>query len=209
MSSKNLNKKSDDKNDKAEQEALREAEIVAELAPNEKTRKEAEKLIETVENGSTSVQEHEQEAIETVLDETKKAIKKTVSEAKREIPKYTEAMAGLQEETIQATKEIGYDLIELQREAASLVPKFQERFMSYYVPWAYPKLVTEYYSRMVDGYVDNVISATNLVNSLVVFNMESIQRLADSTKEYWRVGVENAKAFSRAIKESELTKPSD
>ena len=200
MSSKNLNKKSDDKNDKAEQQALKEAEIVAELAPNEKTRKEAEKLIETVENGSTSVQEQEQEAIETVLDETKRTIKKTVNEAKREIPKYTEAMSQIQEETIQATKQIGYDLIELQREAASLVPKFQERFISYYVPWAYPKLVTEYYSRMVDSYVDNVISATNLVNSLVVFNMESIQRLADSTKEYWRVGVENAKAINNSIR---------
>ena len=204
MSSKNLNKKSEDKTDKAEQEALKEVEIVAELAPNEKTRKEAEKLIETMENGSsTTVQEHEQEAIETVLDETKRAIKKTVSEAKREIPRYTEAMAGLQEETIQATKEIGYNSIELQREAVSLIPKFQERFMSYYVPWASSKLVTEYYSRMVDSYVDNVISATNLVNSLVIFNMESIQRLADSTKEYWRVGVENAKAISRSLKESE------
>jgi hypothetical protein len=201
MSSKNLNKKSDDKNDKAEQEALKEVEIVAELAPNEKTRKEAEKLIETVENGSTTVQEQEQEAIETVLDETKRAIKKTVNEAKREIPRYTETMGQLQEETIQATKEIGYDLIELQREAASLVPKFQERFMSYYVPWATPKLVTEYYSKMVDSYVDNVISATNLVNSLVVFNMESIQRLADSTKEYWRVGVENAKAINDSLRE--------
>ena len=201
MSSKYLNKKSDDNNDKAEQEALKEVEIVAELAPNEKTRKEAEKLIETVENGSTSVQEQEQEAIETVLDETKRTIKKTVNEAKREIPKYTEALGQIQEETIQATKEIGYDLIELQKEAASLVPKFQERFMSYYVPWAYPKLVTEYYSKMVDSYVENVISATNLVNSLVVFNMESIQRLADSTKEYWRVGVENAKAINNSIKE--------
>jgi hypothetical protein len=200
MSSKNLNKKSNN-NDKAEVEALKEVEIVAELAPNEKTRKEAEKLIETVENGSTSVREQEQEAIETVLDETKRTIKKTVNEAKREIPKYTEAMGQIQEETIQATKQIGYDLIELQREAASLVPKFQERFMSYYVPWAYPKLVTEYYSRMVDSYVDNVISATNLVNSLVVFNMESIQRLADSTKEYWRVGVENAKAISKSLSE--------
>ena len=48
-----------------------------------------------MENGSTtSVQEQEHEAIETVLDETKRAIKKTVSEAKREIPRYTEAMAG-------------------------------------------------------------------------------------------------------------------
>ena len=65
----------------------------------------------------------------------------------------------------------------------------------------YPKLVTEYYSRMVDNFVDNVISATNLVNNLVVFNMESIQRLADSIKEYWRVGVENAKAISRSINE--------
>ena len=201
MSSKNLNKKSDDKNDKAEQKALKEVEIVAELAPNEKTRKEAEKLIETVENGSTSVQEQEQEAIETVLDETKRTIKKTVNEAKREIPKYTEAMGQMQEETIQATKQIGYDLIELQREAASLVPKFQERFMSFYVPWAYPKLVTEYYSKMVDSYVDNIISATNLVISLVVFNMESIQRLADSTKEYWRVGVENAKTINNSIRE--------
>ena len=71
------------------------------------------------------------------------------------------------------------------------------------MPWAYPKLVTEYYSRMVDSYVDNVISTTNLMNSLVIFNMENIQRLADSTKEYWRVGVENAKAISKSIKESE------
>ena len=177
MSSKSLNKKSDDKNDKAEKEALKDVEIVAELAPNEKTRKEAEKLIETVENGSTTIQEKEQEAIETVLDETKRTIKKTVNDAKREIPRYTKAMGELQEETIQATKEIGYDLIELQREGASLVPKFQERFMSYYVPWAYPKLVTDYYSKMVDNFVDNVISATNLVNTLVIVNMESIQRL--------------------------------
>jgi hypothetical protein len=173
MSSKNPNKKSDDNNDKAEQQALKEVEIIAELAPNEKTRKEAEKLIETVENGSTTiVQEQEQEAIETVLDETRRTIKKTVNEAKREIPKYTKAMGELQEETIQATKEIGYDCIELQREAANLIPKFQEKFMFYYVPWAYPKLVTEYYSRMVDNFVDNIISATNLVNTLVIVNME-------------------------------------
>ena len=135
-----------------------------------------------MDNGSISVQEQEQEAIETVLDETKRTIKQTVNEARIEIPKYTQAMGELQEETIQATKEIGYDLIELQREAASLVPKFQEKFMSYYVPWAYPNPVTEYYSRMVDNFVDNIISATNLVNTLVIVNMESIQRLADSTE---------------------------
>jgi hypothetical protein len=198
MSSKNFNKKSDDK---AEQQAIKEAEIVAELAPNEKTRKEAEKLIETVENGSTSIQEQEQEAIETVLDETKRAIMKTVSEAKREIPRYTQAIGQLQEETIQATKEIGYDCIELQRETANLIPKLQERYMSYSMPWMSPTLVTEYYSRIVDNFVDNVVSATNLANNLVMVNMESIQRLTDSSRDYWRVGVDNAKTINNSLRE--------
>ncbi|MGB0005177.1 MAG: hypothetical protein WBP74_11005 [Nitrososphaeraceae archaeon] len=202
MSSKNLNKKSDDKNDKAEKEALKEVEIVAELAPNEKTRKEAEKLIETVENGSTSVQEQEQEAIETVLDETKRAIKKTVNEAKREIPKYIKAIGDLQEGTIQATKEIGYDFIELQREITSLVPQLQERYMSYFVPWMSPMIVTEYYSRMVDNFGDNAISATNLANNLVMVSMEGIQHLADANREFWRVGVENARTINKSLAEA-------
>ena len=199
MASKNFNKKSDDK---AEQEALKEAEIVAELAPNEKTRKEAEKLIETVENESTSIQEQEQEAIETVLDETKRAIKKTVSEAKREIPRYTQAIGQLQEETIQATKEIGYDCIELQREAANLTPKLQERYLSYAMPWMSPTLMAEYYSRMVDNFVDNAVSATNLANNLAMINTESIQRLTDSSRDYWRVGVDNAKAINNSLREA-------
>jgi hypothetical protein len=203
MSSKNLNKKSDDKNDKAEQQALKEVEIVAELAPNEKTRKEAEELIETVESASGStVQEQEQEAIETVLDETKRAIKKTVNEAKREIPKYIKAIGDLQEGTIQATKEIGYDFIELQREATSLVPQLQERYMSYFVPWMSPMIVTEYYSRMVDNFVDNAISATNLANNLVMVSMEGIQHLADANREFWRVGVENARTINKSLAEA-------
>jgi hypothetical protein len=203
MSSKNLNKKSDDKNDKAEQQALKEVEIVAELAPNEKTRKEAEELIETAESASNStVQEQEQEAVEIVLDETKRAIKKTVNEAKREIPKYIKAIGDLQEGTIQATKEIGYDFIELQREATSLVPQLQERYMSYFVPWMSPMIVTEYYSRMVDNFVDNAISATNLANNLVMVSMEGIQQLADANREFWRVGVENARTINKSLAEA-------
>ena len=201
MSSKNLNKKSDDKNDNAEQQALKEVEIVAELAPNEKTRKEAEELIETVENASGST-EQEQEAIETVLDETKRAIKKTVNEAKREIPKYIKAIGDLQEGTIQATKEIGYDFIEPQREASSLVPQLQERYLSHFVPWMSPMIVTEYYSRMVDNFVDNAISTTNLANNLVMVSMEGIQHMADANREFWRVGVENARTINKSLAEA-------
>ncbi len=203
MSSKNLNKKSDDKNDKAEQQALKEVEIVAELAPNEKTRKEAEKLIETVEDSSfpVTIQEQEREAVESVLDETKRAIKKTVNEAKREIPRYAKAIGQLQEETIQATKEIGYESIELQREIASLVPQLQERYLSYFVPWMSPKIVTEYYGKMVDSFVDNAVAATNLANNLAMVNMETIQAVADTNREALRVGVDSAKILRKSLVE--------
>src|SRR6476619_7597499 len=77
MSSKILNKKYDNNNDKAEQEALKEVEIVAELAPNEKTRKEAEKLIETVENDDKA----EQEALKEVEMEAEKLIETVENES--------------------------------------------------------------------------------------------------------------------------------
>jgi hypothetical protein len=189
-----------DNSDKIEQEALKEVETIAELAPNERTRKEAEKLIETIESGSdTSVQEQELKAVDTVLDETKKAIKKTANEAKREIPRYTRALAELQEETIQTTKELGYDCIELQRETASLIPQLQERYLSYFMPWMSTRLVTEYYSRIVDNFVDNAMSATNLANNLAMVNLESIQNLTDTNKEYLRVGVQNVKSLSKSL----------
>ena len=54
---------------------------------------------------------------------------------------------------------------------------------------------------MVDNFVDNAVSATNLANNLVMVNMESIQRLTDSSRDYWRVGVENTKAISRSLRE--------
>src|SRR6476620_4949723 len=200
MSSKNPNKKSDNNNNRAEEQALKEAEIVAELAPNEKTRKEAEELIERVQDDSaTTVQEQEQEAIETVLDETKRAIKKTVNEAKREIPRYIRAIGDLQEQTIQATKEIGYDCIELQRETASLVPQLQERCVSYFMPWMSPRIVTEYYSRVVDNFVDTAISATNLTNNLAMVHMETIQQMTDGSRAFWRTSVENARTISESL----------
>lgn len=61
--------KSDERTDAVEQQALREAEIIAELAPSQKTRKEAEKLIETIEeNSNPSYQEAEREVLNDVLD---------------------------------------------------------------------------------------------------------------------------------------------
>jgi hypothetical protein len=50
--------------------------------------------------------------------------------------------------------------------------------------------------------VDNAISATNLANNLVMVSMEGIQQLADANREFWRVGVENARMINKSLAEA-------
>ena len=108
MSSKNVNKKSDDK---AEQEALKEVEIVAELAPNEKTRKEAEELIETVETQSNSIAQDSSENFDTC----KQSVLKLTEAISKFQPQYSEAISKLQQEFIQLTKELINKVFAAQR----------------------------------------------------------------------------------------------
>src|SRR6476659_8420419 len=117
MSSKSLNKKSNDNNNKAEKEALKEAEIIAELAPNEKTRKEAEKLIETVENESTVTVQEAKETVSNpqsnsiaqdsseIFDTYKQGVLRFTEELSKFQPNCAESISKLQEAYIQMTKE--------------------------------------------------------------------------------------------------------
>jgi hypothetical protein len=188
--------------DKAEQQALREAEIVAELAPDTRTRKEAEKLIETIEDHSTTdVLEAEREAAENVLDETKKVIGKTTNQAKRDVPRYFKELSGLQVETMQTTKQIGYDCIEIQKEMNSMIPEMQQKYLSWVAPWWSTRFITEYYTRWLDNFVDNTVAATNLANSLAVVNLESIQNLSDTSRECCRVGLNSVRSMKESLSE--------
>ena len=186
--------------EKAEQQALKEIEMVAELAPSERTRKEAEKLIETIEEKSTpNPLEAEREVVENVLDETKKVIAKTTNQAKREIPQYTKALGELQLDTMQATKEIGYDCIEFQKELTLLLPELQQRYISWFTPWWSTRTITEYYTKSVDNFVDNTVAATDLANTFSVINMESIQQLADTNREYCRLGLNSMRNIKNSL----------
>ena len=98
MSSKSGNKQSDNKE---EEKALKEAEIVAELAPNKETRKEAEELIETVENQSNTFAQDSSE----IFDTYKKGILKITEQLSKFQPQYAQSISKLQEEYLQLTKQ--------------------------------------------------------------------------------------------------------
>ena len=106
-----MSSKKSNNNDKAEQEALKEAEIVAELAPNEKTRKEAEKLIETVESQSNTFAQDSSE----IFDTYKKGVLKITEELSKFQPQYAQSISKLQEEYLQLTKQFVDNVFASQR----------------------------------------------------------------------------------------------
>ena len=160
MSSKNQNKKSDDKNDKAEQEALKEAEIVAELAPNEKTRKEAEKLIETVESQSNTFAQDSSE----IFDTYKKGVLKITEELSKFQPQYAQSISKLQEEYLQLTKQFVDKVFAAQRNwAGSNVTSTSTTFpTSTYAPYA------EQFRRQSNEITAQALSVFDTSNQLAI-----------------------------------------
>jgi hypothetical protein len=189
-----------------EQKALEEAETIAELAPNEKTRNEAkdvvEKLTESVE-GKSTLQDQQEEELDKVLDETKKNINKTTNEAKREVSRFAKTIGDLQEQTIQTTKAIGYELVHLQKEAISTqsayLPYIERSYALSWTRWTSPGIMSEVYTRMVDNFVDNAIATTNLVNNMFLTNMETIQLMMDTTRDYFKLGTDTVKSFKDTL----------
>ena len=105
-----MSSKKSNNNDKAEQ-ALKEAEIVAELAPNAKTRKEAEKLIETVESQSNNFAQDSSE----IFDTYKKGVLKITEKLSKFRPEYAQSISNLQEEYLQLTKQFVDNVFAAQR----------------------------------------------------------------------------------------------
>ena len=191
-----------------EQRAIAEAETIAKLAPNEKTRIEAknvaEQLTESIEEKST-IQDQQAEELDKVLDETKKNINKTTKEARKEVSHFAKVIGDLQEQTIQTTKAIGYELVHLQKEAMSTqsawIPYMEQTYALYWTPWMSPSIMSEVYIQMVDNFVDNALASTSLANNLVSANMDSIQQIADNTREYCKLGVDTVKTLRETLKQ--------
>jgi hypothetical protein len=182
-----------------DRQALKDAKMVAELAPDAKTRIEVQEVIEAVEDHEQTIQKQEQQVLENNLSETKKIITKTANQANREIPRYSEAFAELSKETIKANKEIGLEYVELQRELSNLIRRLQERYVSYFFPWFSPATMAEYNTKLVDNFVQNGLDATNLMNNLAMINFESIQSTLDTNREYYKLGIDNARRVTQTL----------
>ena len=173
--------------------------MVAESAPDVKTRIEAQEVIETIEGNELTIEDKEKLAVESTLSETKEGIKKTAQLVSGEIPKYAEAFADMSKETVKANKQIGFEYLEMQRAISDLVPKLQERYNSYFIPWFSPAAIADYNARLIDSLVQQASATTDLMNNLTMVNLEAVQTAADANREYWKIGGDSTKRLTQIL----------
>jgi hypothetical protein len=104
--------KVDKKEEKSLEKAQKDAEMVSEFAKDARSRKEAERISNKLED-EIEIKEY---AVENVLYETKNNIRHTTKEAQREIPQYTRMIDDMLQKTIKTTREITDSYVESQKD---------------------------------------------------------------------------------------------
>ena len=173
--------------------------------------KETEFTYNTSTNKVSENQEQVKQSFNRALDQTKNNIQKTVDEAIKEIPRFTQVVNQYQEQSLQATKDIAENYLESQKEIINslqsawvpFVENIQNSSGGYF---ASPRRVTESYARIVSNIADSTIAASRLVNNTVFANMEvfktAVQHTRDNVKEFSRINANAAKTFENIARDS-------
>jgi hypothetical protein len=155
---------------------------------------------------SSSSQIQQQQAVNKALDETKDNIRRATDEARKDIPRYTQAVNEYQEQTIQVTIEIADNYLGSQKEIinsfqSAWVPAIERAYAVFWNYWMSPRMLTDIYARTVSSIADNTIAAIRLVNNNVFSNLDafktSIQNTRDYLKEFSRIGVNAARTYEQ------------
>jgi F0F1-type ATP synthase membrane subunit b/b' len=170
-------------------------------------KKELESNITT---SSSQLKKDQQQVIDKALDQTREDIRKSVDEAKREIPRYTRAINEYQEQTIEATRELADNFVVSQKE---IINSFQSAWAPYIENYTRnvntylsPGRISEVYTNTTRSYADNIFTVTRLTNNVIFGYAEavknSLQQAKNNAKELSRIGVNAAKTFEQTSKEN-------
>ncbi|HZB17433.1 MAG TPA: hypothetical protein VE445_09725, partial [Nitrososphaeraceae archaeon] len=180
------------------------------MSTKKEERKDETTITTSTSPSQSQSREHQQQAVNRALDETKDNIRKTTDEARSQIPRYTQAVNDYQEQTIQAIREITDNYVDSQKEIinsfqSAWTPQIENANRVFWSNYLSPRTLTETYARMVSSLADNTIAATRLVNNTMFANMEafktSMQNAKDNAKEFSRIGVNPAKTFEHTARE--------
>ena len=156
-------------------------------------------------------QEESHESLNKALDETKNNIQRNTDASRKEIPRYTQTVNEVQEQTIQATKDIADNFIDYQKEAinsiqSSFSPVYENINSTYWNNWGYARRLSEVYARVASNYADNTIALSRLYNNTVFANIDAFKNVVnnakESSKQITEMGRRNAKVYEQISRDT-------
>jgi hypothetical protein len=151
------------------------------------------------------------ESLEQAFDESKTNIDKSIREARNQIPRYTETVNQVQEQTLQATKDMAESYLEYQKQTI-------DSFQSISTPYLYNvnsqflnnqdyfRRIPEIYSKIVNNFAENTISMSKIFNDMAFSNIELFKNVVDNTKKQSKhlaeIGKRNISAYERIEREN-------
>jgi hypothetical protein len=194
---------------KREQEkAVEAAEKVANEAKRTEDKIDAVKTLQ-IGQQQLAVQDF-QRTFHKSLDETKENVRKSINEARTQIPQFTNVVTHYQEQVLESTGKMVEDYIEAQKSVIDSVfnsaAPYYENANKIHDYWFSPKVPAEIYVRAVSNIAENGSAAARISNDILFGNIEAFgnafERAQRHTKELSRINVDNAKTIANTARET-------
>ncbi len=80
-------------------------------------------------------------------------------------------------------------------EINSVIP-YLEQMCNLYFPWMSPRLMIEYYGRVVNSFAESATAVSKLANNLTMVNIDSIEQMTKATMGNWMTSTPKTSALS-------------
>jgi hypothetical protein len=150
------------------------------------------------------VVEETTQSLNQVFDESRKNIERNITEAKNQIPLYTKTINEVQEQAVQATRDIAENYLDYQKQA---IDSFQSIVTPYFENvnnqlWNNQEIfrrIPEIYSKIANNYAENTVAISRVMNNIAFSNVDIVKSVINNTKEqskqFAEIGKRNARVY--------------
>jgi hypothetical protein len=168
------------------------------------------------ENSSNTQQDQQQhQATIQSIDETQNNIHRAIEEARRETPRYSQAITDFQNQTVDATQEIADNFLDSQKEIINSIqsawtPIVQRTGYNWTTgmigtPFS-PREMADIYTRTIGAIIQAYVASTRMATNVLFAGIEAIRATTNYTrqnaKEAGRITSNTARAFAHTTRET-------
>lgn len=148
-----------------------------------------------------AMREEERNQVNRSIDETKANVRRSIDEARREIPAYTQSVTDYQQQAMDSAQEITDNYLNSQKDIINAVQSTWSNYIDTVYWWASPRRMSEIYTQSVSSFADNAISGTKIWNKTILANVDAskayLGRSREASKDISRINTNIARTFER------------